>query len=160
MKKTIVIVILVVYIASIAVVNFFGLAIKEFDGVEYVQEIKCNGITVMNENPKTYGVYEIAEDGTPVYHFNFINGQYTNDPASIASNPNAVRIDYEVLPHTADGSKVDFIFEEKSYVFFDEETRTFVFLRNNRSLTVTIVSTDGSNIKTTIVIKSRTMKEQ
>ena len=47
MKKTIVIVILVVYIASIAVVNFFGLAIKEFDGVEYVQEIKCNSITVI-----------------------------------------------------------------------------------------------------------------
>ncbi|MBQ3014476.1 MAG: hypothetical protein IJD75_05010 [Clostridia bacterium] len=160
MKKTIVIVILVVYIASIAVVNFFGLSIKEFDGVEYVQEIKCNGITVMNENPKTYGVYETAEDGTPVYHFNFIDGKYTDDPASIASNPNAVRIDYEVLPHTADGSKVDFIFEEKNYVHFDEETRTFVFLRNNRSLSVTIVSTDGSNIKTTIVIKSRTMKNQ
>ena len=42
MKKTIVIVILVVYIASIAVVNFFGLKIKEFEGVEYVEEIRCD----------------------------------------------------------------------------------------------------------------------
>lgn len=155
MKKTIVIVILVVYVASIAVVNFFGLAIKEFDGVEYVQEIKCNSITVMNENPKTYGVDKINDDGIPEYRFDFIDGKYTNDPESLASNPNAVRIDYEVLPHTADGSKVDFIFEEKPYVHFDEETKTFVFLRNNRSLTVTLVSTDGSNVKTTIVIKSR-----
>ena len=155
MKKTIVIVILVVYVASIAVVNFFGLAIKEFDGVEYVQEIKCNSITVMNENPKTYGVDKINDDGIPEYRFGFIDGKYTSDPESLASNPNAVRIDYEVLPHTADGSKVDFIFEEKPYVHFDEETKTFVFLRNNRSLTVTLVSTDGSNVKTTIVIKSR-----
>ena len=155
MKKTIVIVILVVYVASIAVVNFFGLAIKEFDGVEYVQEIKCNSITVMNENPKTYGVDKINDDGLPEYRFDFIDGKYTSDPESLASNPNAVRIDYEVLPHTADGSKIDLIFEEKPYVHFDEETKTFVFLRNNRSLTVTLVSTDGSNVKTTIVIKSR-----
>ena len=155
MKKTIVIVILVVYIASIAVVNFFGLAIKEFDGVEYVEEIKCNSITVMNETPKTYGVHEINEEGIPVYHFAFTTGEYSKDPESLANNPNAVRIDYEVLPHTADGSKVEFIFEEKPYVHFDEETKTFIFLRNNRSLTVTIVSTDGSNVKTTIVIKSR-----
>ncbi len=155
MKKTIVIVILVVYVASIAVVNFFGLAIKEFDGVEYVQEIKCNSITVMNENPKTYGVDKINDDGIPEYRFDFIDGKYTSDPESLASNPNAVRIDYEVLPHTADGSKIDLIFEEKPYVHFDEETKTFVFLRNNRSLTVTLVSTDGSNVKTTIVIKSR-----
>ena len=155
MKKTIVIVILVVYVASIAVVNFFGLAIKGFDGVEYVQEIKCNSITVMNENPKTYGVDKINDDGIPEYRFDFIDGKYTSDPESLASNPNAVRIDYEVLPHTADGSKIDLIFEEKPYVHFDEETKTFVFLRNNRSLTVTLVSTDGSNVKTTIVIKSR-----
>ncbi len=155
MKKTIVIVILVVYIASIAVVNFFGLAIKEFDGVEYVQEIKCNGITVMNETPKIYGVDKINEEGLPEYRFEFINGKYTKDPESLASNPNVVRIDYEVLPHTADSSQVKFVFEEKNYVHFDEATQTFVFLRNNRSLTVTIESTDGYNIKTTIVIKSR-----
>ena len=155
MKKTIVIVILVVYIASIAVVNFFGLAIKEFDGVEYVQEIKCNGITVLNETPKTYGVDETAQEEFPVYKFEFINGDYTKEPENLASNPNAVRIDYEVLPHTADGSKVTFEFEEKNYVHFDEATRTFIFLRNNRSLTVTLVATDGSNVRTTIIIKSR-----
>ena len=155
MKKTIVIVILVVYIASIAVVNFFGLAIKEFEGVEYVQEIKCNGITIMDENQKSYGVDKINEDGLPEYRFKFVNGEYTKDPESLANNPNVVRIDYEVIPHTADGSQVKFVFEEKNYVHFDEATQTFVFLRNNRSLTVTIESTDGSNVKTTIVIKSR-----
>ena len=77
MKKTIIIVILVVYIASIAVVNFFGLAMKEFDGVEYVQEIKCNGVTVLNENPKSYGIDKINDDGLPEYRFEFIDGKYT-----------------------------------------------------------------------------------
>ena len=156
MKKTIVVIILAVYIASIAIVNLFGLQIPEFDGVEYVQEIKCNSITVLNENPKSYGVDKINEEnGLPEYRFAFIDGKYTKDPESLASNPNVVRIDYEVLPHTADGSQVKYVFEEKAYVHFDEATQTFVFLRNNRSLTVTIESTDGSNVKTTIVIKSR-----
>ena len=157
MKKTIIIVILVVYIASIAVVNFFGLKIKEFDGVEYVQEIKCSSITVLNEVPKTYQMYGIAEEeGCPEFRFAFTDGKYDKTPESLASNPNAVRIDYEVLPHLADESQVTFEFEEKNYVHFDEATKTFIFLRNNRSLTVTILATDGSNVKTTIVIKSRT----
>ena len=156
MKKTIVIVILVVYIASIAVVNFFGLAIKEFDGVEYVEKIECNSITLLNGNDEVFEQYnKEAEGETPEFRFTFIPGDYTNDPASIATNPNRVRINYKVVPPTADGSQVVYEFEEKPYVYFDEETKTFVFLRNNRSLTVTIVSTDGSNVKTTIVIKSR-----
>ena len=106
-------------------------------------------------DPKNLWGRQIKEEGLPEYRFEFINGKYTKDPESLASNPNVVRIDYEVLPHTADGSQVKFVFEEKNYVHFDEATQTFVFLRNNRSLTVTIESTDGSNIKTTIVIKSR-----
>lgn len=160
MKKTIVIVILVVYIASIAVVNFFGLKIKEFDGVEYVQEIKCNSITVLSEDPKTYGPYgEAAEGGNTEFRFQFIEApegeKYTKDPESLAKNPNVVSINYDVIPHLADDSKVEFIFEEESYVHFDEATKTFVFLKVNRSVTVTIRATDGSNVSTTIEIKSR-----
>ena len=158
MKKTIVIVILVVYIASIAVVNFFGLKIKEFDGVEYVQEIKCESITVLNETPKTYGVSEVSGD-VLVFRFDFIEapsgGKYTTDPASLASNPNVIRINYDVLPHLADESQVVFEFEEKNYVHFDEATKTFVFLKNYKGFKVTICATDGSNKKTTIEIKSR-----
>ena len=157
MKKTIVIVILVVYIASIAVVNFFGLKIEEFEGIEYVTEIKCDSITVLNETPKTYPVYDTSgEEGYPEFRFEFIEGKYTKDADSLAKNPNVVRIDYDVLPHLADESQVIFEFEEKSYVHFDEATKTFVFLRNNRSITVKILATDGSNVSTTIVIKSRT----
>ena len=160
MKKTIVIVILVVYIASIAVVNFFGLKIKEFEGVEYVQEIKCDSITVLSENPKTYGLYNDPAAGDHLeFRFQFIEApegeKYTKDPESLAKNPNVVSINYDVLPHLADESKVEFVFEDENYVHFDETTKTFVFLKFNRSVTVTIRATDGSNVSTTIEIKSR-----
>ena len=50
MKKTFIIIILAVYIASIAIVNFFGLEIKVFDGITYVERIECATITVRNGN--------------------------------------------------------------------------------------------------------------
>ena len=157
MKKTIVIVILVVYIASIAVVNFFGLKIKEFDHVEYVQEIKCESITVLNENPTTYTAAKLPpEVEIPEFRFKFTKGTeaYTKDPASLANNPNVVRLNYEVLPHLADETKITFIFEENESVYFDEATKTFVFLKAKRSIIVTIKATDGSDIQTTIKIWS------
>ena len=104
MKKTIVIVLLVVYIASIAVVNFFGLEIKIFDGITYVQEIKCNSVTVQNENPVTLEPKQML-GGKPLFIFEFIpadeNNPYTTDDESIINNPNAVQINYEVFPHLA-----------------------------------------------------------
>lgn len=163
MKKTIVIVILVVYIASIAVVNFFGLKIKEFDHVEYVSEIKCESITVLNETPVTVGVYGVAKD--PVtkedifeFRFPFTKGDYTTDPASLASNPNVVRINYEVLPHLADDSQIAFEFDREGLadiVYFDEETQTFVFLKRLKRIEVTIKATDGSNVKTRLKIMGK-----
>ncbi len=158
MKKTIVIVILVVYIASIAVVNFFGLKIEEFDHVEYVQAIQCNGITVMNENPKSYPVYKTGEDGIAEYRFDFIKGNYTKDPESLASNPNVVYIDYEVIPHTAENPNVTITFDEagvENFVHFDAERQCFVFLKAKRRIVVTISATDGSGATTTIKIMGR-----
>ncbi len=160
MKKTIVIVILVVYIASIAVVNFFGLAIKQFDGITYVEEIKCDSITLLNENPKDYNVYkEPAKGEIPVFRFDFIKApegtEYTTDPASLASNPNVVRLNYEVLPHLADETQVTFEYDKEglsNIVHFDEATQTFVFLKKLKRIEVTIRATDGSNANTTIRI--------
>ena len=71
MKKTIVIVLLVVYIASIAVVNFFGLEVKVFDGITYVQEIQCNSVTVQNEDPVTIESKQNL-GGKPLFLFDFI----------------------------------------------------------------------------------------
>ena len=158
MKKTIVIVILVVYIASIAVVNCFGLKIEEFDHYEYVQEIKCNGITVKNENPKSYGVYKVSDEGIPEYRFDFIKGNYTKDPESLASNPNVVYIDCEVLPHTAENPNIAITFDEagmENFIYFDAERQCFIFLANKKRITVTISATDGSGVQTQIKIMSR-----
>ena len=166
MKKVIVIVILVVYLASIAVVNFFGLEIKVFDGIKYVESIQCNSITVQNENPVTLGPTQTLSGNVPLFIFDFIPAPegtvYTTEDESIVSNPNAVQINYEVLPHLADESGVEFIFDKEALegvVVFHEMSRTFVFLQDMRLITVTLRAIDGSNKSTTIKILGRKATE-
>ena len=163
MKKTIVIVILVVYIASIAVVNFFGLKIKEFEGVEYVEKITCDSITVLNETPITLGPKKISApdaNGNSVseFYFDFIPGTYTDDPANLTANPNRIRLNYDVLPHTADTSSIVFVCKDvvdkegNLLVQFDPETRTIVFLEPWATIEITIKATDGRKALKTIKI--------
>lgn len=161
MKKTIVIVILVVYIASIAIVNFFGLEIKIFDGVTYVDDILCESITIQNQNPVTLEPRQML-DGKPLFIFDFIpasaGNSYTTEDESVAFNPNAVQINYEVFPHLADETGVRFEYDEEAMagvVVFHEMSHTFVFLQPNRAITVTIKAIDGSNKSTQIVIMGR-----
>ena len=50
MKKTIIVIILAIYVASIFAVNFFGLEVKIFDGTDYVESIQVDTVTLQNEN--------------------------------------------------------------------------------------------------------------
>lgn len=165
MKKTIVIVILVVYIASIAVVNFFGLEIKIFDGITYVDQIQCNSVTVQNEIPVTLEPKQMLA-GKPLFIFDFIpankGDSYTEESESIIGNPNAVQINYETFPHLADETGVKFEYDKETnagVVVFHELSRTFVFLEPNRAITVTIRAIDGSNVSTQIVLMGKVPKD-
>lgn len=158
MKKTIVILILVVYIASIAVVNFFGLEVKIFDGITYVESIQCATVTVQNENSVTLSPTQYLND-IPLFIFDFIpasdGNPYTEDPESILSNPNAVQINYEVFPHLADETGVKFEYDSEAMdgsVVFHELSRTFVFLKPLKRIRITIRATDGSNKSTQIYV--------
>ncbi len=160
MKKIIAILVLVVFVASIAVVNFFGLEIKIFDGIEYVTAIQCDSVTIRNENSYEIDTPEYRPDGTPVFSFTFIpapSGQeYTSDEASILTNPNAVELNYKVLPPTADDNGVRFEYDAEQMegvAVFREDLRTIIFLKPDRTFTITIRATDGSNVSTSVAIK-------
>lgn len=164
MKKTIVIIILAVYIASIAIVNFFGLEVKIFDGITYVSNIQCDTVTVQNENPKTLtpSDYIGPMHDIPLFIFDFIpapgGAEYTADGESVITNPNAVQINYEVMPHLADETGVRFEFDEaamQGVAVFHEVSKTFVFLKPDTVFTITIKATDGSNKSTSVSIMGR-----
>ena len=160
MKKTIIVIILAVYVASIAVVNFFGLEIKIFDGVTYVESIQCDTVTVQNETsveltPERYM-------GTvPLFVFDFLPSsgeEYTEEDESILTNPNVIQLNYEVFPHLADDAEVRFEFDSetnKGIAVYHELSRSFIVLKPNVIFTVTIKAMDGSNKSTQVSIMGR-----
>ena len=159
MKKTIVIIILAVYVASVAIVNFFGLETKVFDGITYVESIQCDSITALGHGGLSIApsAYTGKNQDIPFFRFEFIEspdgGPYTTDGESILSNPNHVQINYEILPHLADDRSVAFEYDsEAGTAVFFESSKSFLFLKPNKILTVTIRAKDGSNASTQIAI--------
>ena len=163
MKKTLIIIILVIYIASIAVVNFFGLEIKVFDGMTYVESIICGTVTLQNEDPVEIIATNYLNDGkVPLFEFNFTpspdGSEYTAEEESIVTNPNTIQINYEVLPHLADSTEVKFEFDAaamEGVAVFHELSKTLIFLEPEVILYVTIRATDGSNKSTRIAIMGK-----
>lgn len=165
MKKTIVIIILAVYIASIAIVNFFGLEVKVFDGITYVTNIQCETVTLHNEDSKELTPSQRLTGDIPLFEFVFIpapDGQeYTDSPESIINNPNAIELNYVVIPYNADETSVKFEYDEESMqglAVFREDIRTIVFLKPGKIFTITIKATDGSEKSTTIAVRGKLPK--
>lgn len=166
MKKTVVIIILAIYLASVAVVNFFGLEIKQYDGETYVGSIEINEVLFLGNNNEPITPQRI--DGETLYYeFEYIppadGGNYS---AEDASNRNMVRIDFvlysesgEQMPY--DDGRVEYIYpkpanpEDTGIAFFHEGTGSFVFCKPNQTFTITIKATDGHNAKTQIIVMAK-----
>ena len=162
MKKTIVVIILAVYIASIAVVNFFGLEIKVFDGITYVTSIQCNTVTLQNETPVELDPETYLSGDVPLFVFDFTPSadgtEYTDEDESVLNNPNVLQLNYEVFPHLADDAEVRLDFDEaamEGFVIYHEASRSFIFLKPNKIFTITIKAMDGSNVSTQVSIMGR-----
>ena len=159
MKKTVVVIILVVYLASIAVVNFFGLEIKQYDGETYVGSIDVSDVIFLGNGNKHLS-QDIMSDGSLYYVFDYIppadgDVEYSKDDLE---NRNMVRLDFiltseegQILSY--DDGRIDYIYSEDSGVaFFHDGTGSFVFLKPNQLFTITLKATDGHGAKTQVTI--------
>lgn len=161
MKKTVIIAILLAYVASILAVQFFGLKVVEMVGNTYINDIEVNGFEFTNRKDVDDDKYLTVKKLTNTngkeglyYGGYFIDGSYSKSPESLASNPNRIKISYVVRPYNASYQNLSFAYDKtanENIVYFDEETQEFVFLKP-RTLTVTITSNDGSMVRKTISI--------
>ena len=130
MKKSVVIIIALIYVASIALVSFFGLQFKVFEEVIPVERIE-----ITNEGQK----------------YSESQGDY------IIVRPNEqgerrIKIDYHVYPENASNTAVDFAYEQSDIASVDEYG--VVTFTGKGMLKVRIIATDGSNAEDTILIIS------
>ena len=130
-----------------------------------VEYIMCDSIIFHGDNSKVLYPTKYAgiHGNIPVFEFNFIPAD-ENKPDSLDNlwtNPNVIQINYEILPHIADAQDVEFEYNEDSGVaVYHELSGSFVFLKPDVALTITIRAIDGSNISTQIRIKGRTVSAE
>lgn len=131
MKKSVVILIALIYIAAVVSVSFFGLQFKTFEEIVYVESIE-----LLDENLKVddqgvkYVVIRPDENGERKY-----------------------QIKYRVHPDNATEDGVTFAYDEQNTSVTVDETGVVTFAKKG-VVTVQIIAKDGS-AKTSIKIISR-----
>lgn len=123
MKKSVIVLIGIIYILAIVVVSFFGLKIETFNETIYVSDVHY-----INEDIK------ISPDGTK-----YVVITYVDDP----DNPTSYQLEWRVDPDDATRKIVSFAYDEsKSFVTVNEFGA--VIFSSKGSITVYVKSTDGS----------------
>ena len=133
MKKSVVILIAIIYVASIALVSFFGLQYQNFFEIVYTEQIELLGDNIKtNDKGEKYVVILPDEQGNYAY-----------------------QIQYRVHPDNATNSKVDFVFDhekaDKSSISVDENG-VVTFSKRGGTLKVKLVAKDGSGASATITL--------
>lgn len=132
MKKSVVILIAIIYVASIALVSFFGLQFKTFNEIIYTKSVE-----LLNEDIK------LAEDGTP-----YVIVRLGTDGTA------RYQIRYRVHPDNATDANVNFIYDKQNTSVSVDENGVVTFTKKG-AVDITLQTTDGSGAKATIRIYAR-----
>ncbi len=126
MKKSVVVLIAIIYIASIAIVTFFGLKHNTF-----FNDVSVSEITIVNEGIR-----------------------YTRDGQKyivIPQGDTTFQIEYTVSPEDAVNKNVEFIYDEQSTIA-SVDSNGLVTFNKIGSITVTVTASDGNGASDTIEI--------
>ena len=161
MKKTVILAIFIAYIASILIVQFFGLKVVEAQGNIYISAIEISGFEFTNRDESVDAKYkkvvrlsDASGKETDHYAGYFMPGTYDMSEQSLASNPNRVKVLYNIVPYNASNKELTFAYDASAVegsVYFDETTKEFVFLKP-KTVSVILTSQDGSTIRAEIGI--------
>lgn len=129
MKKSVVILILIIYIASIALVSFFGLDFKVFEEVIPVERVEIlNPGLKYNERWGNYIVIRPDADGAMRY-----------------------QIDYRVYPDEATEQSVSFAYDKQTQCATVSELGLVEFSKPG-NIKVQVIAMDGSGASASITI--------
>ena len=134
MKKSVVVLIAIIYISAIALVSFFGLQYKVFE-----QEIPVEKIEILNEGLK----------------YNEVWGDY------VTITPNEYgelryKIEYRVTPDEATNQKVEFSYDLQNTNVSIDEYGLVTFKEGGDMVKVILTPADGSDVSTSITIIAKT----
>ena len=132
MKKSVVILIALIYVVSIALVSFFGLQYKTFNPIVYTTSVELlNENVKVNEQGEPYVVVRPDDEG---------NRQY--------------QILYRVHPDNATNNEVSFAYDNQNGTVSIDENGVVTFTKKG-VVTVQIIAKDGSGASAKLTIYAR-----
>lgn len=132
MKKSVVILIALIYIVSIALVSFFGLQYKTFNPIVYTTSVEIlNENVKVNDNGEPYVVVRPDDEG---------NRQY--------------QILYRVHPDNATNNEVSFAYDDQNGTVSIDENGVVTFTKKG-VVEVHIIAKDGSGASAKLTIYAR-----
>ncbi len=146
MKKSTLIIILIIYIASIAVINFFGMTAKVYNEIINVTKVEC-----INETNDRVEV-KINSEGKKILKVKY------EEPANEENlTGTMLQLAWHVYPDNATKKDVQFVFNRNNdHVKFykDEKGREtgLILFTGKAMLDVKIMSTDGTKTYTTVLV--------
>lgn len=147
MKKSVLVLIMIVYIASIVIIGFFGVKVETFNVTIYVQEISLlndNIVMDLNNIDKYIMIQYIPNPETVD---GLAEGQYSADDPF---NPNYVQLLWKVLPEET--TFRDVTFEHADNTKATVNAFGTVIFTGKTTLTIYITSTDGTNVRQKIKV--------
>lgn len=127
MKKSVVVLIGIIYIAAIALVSFFGLQAKVFNDFVYVSSIEIlnEGMRVNEETGEKYAIVRPDENGKRAY-----------------------QIEYRVGPDNASNQEVEFAYDKNNSASISIDSNGVVTFPNaGTSIKVYLIAKDGSDVQ-------------
>lgn|SRR5574344_38051 len=146
MKKSVVMMIAIIYIASIVVVSLFGMKISVYNEDIPVTQILCTNKTDAENN-----VQVIDDDGERTIKIKFVESANAEKLTGTM-----LYIEHRVLPDNATNKIVKYVYSENQNVEFYKDTtgaeNGLILFHGKAIIDVTIMSTDLRKISTKITI--------
>jgi len=133
MKKSVIIMILIIYVASIVFIGFFGMKIASYNETLYVDHIECTNEEAVQYTGFKYVIIDYAT---------ILEGDM---------NTNVFQLQWKVYPENATYRNVNFVYDENTTVGYITKIGTVVFNKKG-TITIYITSTDGQNIREIVKI--------
>lgn len=136
MKKSTLIIILIIYVASIAIINFFGMSVKLYDEIINVTAVEC-----INKTDKNTEVIESTDK-------KILKVKFTEPANATDLTGTMLQLQWRVLPDNATVKDVQFVYNTQNtrVEFYEDEKgrKTGLMLFSGPTmLDVRIMSTDG-----------------
>ncbi len=146
MKKANIIIIAVIYIASVALISIFGMSATTLEPTVIVTEVVC-----LNESSNGIDVAEVEnEDGST---YTYIKVTYTSDGNAVDLTGTMLQLEWRVYPDNATTDDVKFVYTENDCVTFHTDGNGketgLIFFHDVEELIlfqVKIQSTDGTKV--------------